>query len=133
VTSTSTELPNSLRWAFWLLVVEAVVASLVAGLLAYQGLAGDAADQGNAFALAGFAAVIAAALVGLALLLARRKPRARAPAIVLQLLAVMIGLALFTSGGGLVGLPIAVLGVTVASLLLAPGTNAALGVGRPRV
>jgi hypothetical protein len=124
-------LTGPLRWAVWLLFVEAVGGGLVGLLLLYQGIAGEAADQGNAFALAGFVAVVAAILAGLGLALARRKPRARAPAIVLQLLSVMIGLALLTSGGGLVGIPIAVLGVVVATLLLTPSTHTALGVRSP--
>jgi hypothetical protein len=131
VTSTSTGLPDPLRWAVWLLIVEAVAGGLVGIVLLYQGIAGDAADRGNAFALAGFVGVIAAALAGLAFALARRKPRARAPAIVLQLLAVMIGIALLTSGAALVGLPIGLLGVVVATFLLTPSTHAALGVRSP--
>jgi drug/metabolite transporter (DMT)-like permease len=115
----------------WLLIVEAVAAGLVGVLLVYQGIAGEAADRGNAFALAGFAAVLAAALAGLGLALSRRKPRARAPAIVLQLLSVMIGLALATSGLGLAGLPVAVIGVTTATFLLTPSTHEALGVRSP--
>jgi hypothetical protein len=130
VTSTSTQLPGPLRWAVWLLVVEAIAAGLVAVFLVYQGLADEAANLGDAVAVAGFAAVIGAALAGLAFALSRRKPRARAPAIVLQLLAVMFAYALLTSGVGWLGLPIGVLGIAVATLLLAPSTTVGLSGGR---
>jgi hypothetical protein len=124
------ELPRSLRWAVWLLLVEAVGAGLVAAFLAYQGFADEAANLGDALAVAGFALALGAVLAGLALALSRRKPRARAPAIVLQLLAVMFALSLLTSGGGWLGLPIGLLGGVVATLLLAPGTTGALTGGR---
>jgi hypothetical protein len=125
-----TELPTPLLWAVRLLVVEAVGAGLVAVFLVYQGIADEANNLGDALAVAGFAGVIGAALAGLALALARRKPRARAPAIVLQLLSVMFAYALLTSGVGWLGLPIGLLGVVVATLLLAPATTGALTGGR---
>jgi hypothetical protein len=125
-----TELPTPLLWAVRLLVVEAVGAGLVTVFLVYQGIADEATNLGDAVAVAGFAAVIAAALAGLALALAARKPRARAPAIVLQLLAVMFAYALLTSGVGWLGAPIGLLGIVVATLLLAPGTTGALTGGR---
>jgi hypothetical protein len=123
-------LPAPLRWAVWLLVVEAIGAGLAAVFTAYQGFADEAANLGDALAVAGFALVLGAVLAGLALALSRRKPRARAPAIVLQLLAVMFALAVLTSGVGWLGLPIGVLGIAVATLLLAPTTTEALTAGR---
>jgi hypothetical protein len=131
VTSTSeAHLPGALRWAVWLLVLEAVGAGLVAVFLAYQGFADEAANPGDALAVAGFAFVVGAALAGLALALSRRKPRARAPAIVLQLLAVMFALTLLGSDVGWLGLLIGLLGIGVATLLLAPPTTGALTGGR---
>ena len=126
VTSTSTSLPAPLHWAVRLLAVEAVAAGLAAALLVYQGIAGDASSPGDAFAVAGFAGVAAAAIAGLAAALARRKPRARAPAIVLQLMAVMFAVVLLTSGVVWLGVPVGVLGIAVTTLLLAPSTNTAL-------
>lgn len=124
---TVTTLPGPLRAAVWLLAVEAAATLAVAGLLVYQGIAGQPADVGAAFSLAGFTAVGSAALVGLAVALAHRKPRARAPAIVLQLIAVMLAWVLVTGGEPAFGIPIAVVGVAVATLLLAPSTGTALG------
>lgn len=129
--STSVDLPRPLRWAVWLLVGEAVVAGLVAVFLAYEGFAGAASNLGDALAVAGFLLVVGAVLAGLALALARRKPRARAPAIVLQLLAVMSAVGTFNTGGAVwLGLLLGVLGVATATLLLAPGTTGALTGGR---
>lgn len=93
-----TALPGPLRTAVWLLAAEAVATAGLAGLLGYQAVAGTPADVGAALSLAGFTAMVAAGLVGLAVALARRKARARAPAIVLQLLAVMLAIVLVTGG-----------------------------------
>jgi len=125
-----TDLPSPLRWAVWLLVVEGIGAGLAAVFLAYQGFADEAANLADALAVAGFAVVVGAVLGGLAVALARRKPRARAPAIVLQLLAVMFAYALVTGGAGWLGLPVGLLGIGVATLLLTPGTTGALTGGR---
>jgi peptidoglycan/LPS O-acetylase OafA/YrhL len=122
-----TALPGPLRVAVWLLAAEAVAAAALAVLLAYQGTTGAPADSGAAWSLAGFTAVAGAGLAGLAVALGRRKARARAPAIVLQLLAVMLAVVLATGGAAGIGVPIAVLGVAVVTLLLAPSTTATLG------
>ncbi|MPZ29017.1 MAG: hypothetical protein GEV12_22115 [Micromonosporaceae bacterium] len=121
-----TELPGPLRGAVWLLGTEALAAAAVAGLLVYQAVTGEPADVGAALSLAGFTVVIGAALAGLAVALTRRSARARAPAIVLQLLAVMLAVVLITGGAAGFGAPVAVLGVAVATLLLAPSTTEAL-------
>lgn len=125
VTSTSV-VPPPLRWAVRLLVLEAVIAGGIAIFLGYQGIAHEAASLTDALALTGFVVVIGAALAGLAAALHRRKPRARAPAIVLQLLAVMT--AVVISGAGLfwLAVPVALLGVVTASLLVTPSSSAAL-------
>jgi hypothetical protein len=123
---TSTALPSPLRWAAWLLIAEAVAAGLAAAFLVYQGVADESANLGDALAVAGFAAVAAVALAGLAAALRRRKARARAPAIVLQLLVVMLAYVLLTQGVVWLGVPLGLVGVAIATLLLAPATTAAL-------
>lgn len=129
--SSSAEPPAVLRWAVGLLVVEAVAAGLVAVFLVYQGIVDERANLSDALAVAGFAMVVAAVLAGLALALSRRKPRARAPAIVLQLLAVMFALSTLTAGGsGWIAVPAGALGIAVATLLLTPATTGALTGGR---
>lgn len=123
---TLTDLPGPLRWAVWLLAGEATIAAALMVFLGYQGLVTEQTGLADVLALAGFVALIAAALAGLAAALARRKARARAPAIVLQLLAVMLAYALATSGLVWLGVPCALLGILVATLLLAPSSNGAL-------
>jgi peptidoglycan/LPS O-acetylase OafA/YrhL len=125
VTSTSV-VPPPLRWAVRLLVLEAVIAGGLAIFLVYQAIAHDAASVTDAFALTGFVLLIGVALAGLSSALNRRKPRARAPAIVLQLLAVMTAVVIAGAGLIWVAVPAAALGVVTASLLLAPSTGSAL-------
>lgn len=120
-------LPGPLRWATRLLFTEAAVTAALALLLLYQALTGEPVDRSWAVALAGITALAAAGLCGLAVALRRRAPRALAPAIVLQLIAVMVGIVQITSGVPWQGLPPALVGVTVATLLFAPSTATALG------
>lgn len=123
---TSTRLPAPLRWAVVLILAEVVGAALVAGLLGYQGVTVAPPARGDTLAVAGFVLVYAAALAGLAAALHRRKARARAPAIVLQLLLVMLAIVTVTNGGSWSGVPVALVGVVVTTLLLTPASSAAL-------
>lgn len=122
-----TAIPGPLRWATWFLFGEAAVTAAIALILLYQALTGEPVDRSWAFALAGFTGLAAAGLCGLAVALRRRAPRALAPAIVLQLIAVMVGIVQIASGVPWQGLPPVLLGITVATLLLAPSTARALG------
>lgn len=126
-------LPAVLRWAVRLLWCEAVLAGLLAAVVGYRGVTAGSTGLTEALASAGFVALIAAILAGLAAALARRKPRARAPAIVLQLLTVMVGYVLLTGDVWPVGLVLGGLGVGVATLLLAPATSGALDPGGRQV
>lgn len=118
--------PASLRWAIRLLAVEATAVGVIALVLGYRGIVAEPTSVGDAMAVAGFVAVVAAALAGLSVALARRKPRARAPAIVLQLMTVMFAYVLLTSGLPAAGVPLGLLGLTIGTLLLAPTTGEAL-------
>jgi hypothetical protein len=126
VNAADSPLPAPLRWAVRLLVLESVAVAAVALLLAYEGLTAEAGDPVDALAVVAFALLMAAALAGLALGLARRKPRARAPAIVLQLLTVVVAYYLTAAGLLWLSLPVAALALLVITLLLAPTTSAAL-------
>lgn len=126
VTAAAGPLPAPLRWAVRLLVAEAVVGASVTGLLVYEGVTAEVASLADALAFAGFTALIAAALAGLAFALSRRQPRARAPAIVLQLFGVVVAYFLVTAGLGWFSLPVAAAALSVITLLLAPATSAAL-------
>ncbi len=126
VTPADTALPAPLRWAVRLILVESVVVAGVALLLIYEGLTAETADPMDALAVVVFVAMMAAALGGLAFALARRKPRARAPALVLQLLGVVVAYFLITAGLPGWSVPVAVVALTVITLLLTPSTSAAL-------
>jgi hypothetical protein len=121
--------PAALQWAIRLLGLEAVAAAGLAVLLGYQAVVAETASRADAFAVTGFVLLLAVALAGLAVALARRKPRARAPAIVLQLLAVMSGVLVLTNGLAWWPLVLIAVGVVVSTLLFAPATAAALGEG----
>jgi hypothetical protein len=119
-------LPGALRWAARLLAAEALT---VAGLVIYLGFetaTAGAADLTDAVALIGFAILLAAAAAGLAVALARRKPRARAPAIVLQLLGVVVAYYLATTTVAWLAAPVVAVALLVITLLLVPSTTAAL-------
>lgn len=126
VSSPSIAVPALLRWAVRLLWLEVAVVAAVVLFLLYQDLVGNPTRLADALAVTAFVALTGAALAGLAVALSRRKARARAPAIVLQLIAVMTGYLLITNGHPWLGVPVGVLGVVVTSLLVAPATSAAM-------
>jgi hypothetical protein len=119
-------LPRPLRWAARLLVGEAVVVAIVVAVLAYRWLRVAGAEPVGTGGVIGYAAVMVAALAGVAAALARRKPRARAPAIVLQLLGVVVAYYFATAGLLWVSLLVAAVALLVITLLLMPATTAAL-------
>src|SRR5690606_39489385 len=86
----STELPRPLRWAVWLLILEAVVTAVVALVLGYLAIAAEPDDLTRAMAVAWYVALLSAGLAGAAAGLHRRKPRALAPAVALKQLSVML-------------------------------------------
>jgi len=111
-------------------VLESAAAGALAAFLVYQALVHEASNVVDALALTGFVVLVGVALAGVAAALAREKARARAPAIVLQLLAVMT--AVVIAGAAIwLAVPLAALGILVTTLLLAPATSGALtGSGR---
>jgi hypothetical protein len=129
VTTDSTTVPGSLRWAVWLLRGEAVALGLLAAFLIYEDLTGTANDLASALFVTGFAVAGAAALWALAVALYRRRAGARAPAIVLQLMLLPVGYYMIQGGLGWLGVPLFALGLLVCGLLVSPPTTRALGVG----
>jgi hypothetical protein len=121
--------PATLRWAIWLLLGEAVALGLLTLYLLYEDLTADATDLALALLITAFAALGTVALVLLARALGNRRPGARAPAIVLQLMLLPVGY--YMIGGGLawLGVPLMALGIAVCVLLVSPPTTRALGVG----
>ena len=124
--TTTGPLPRPLRWAARLLAAEAVVVAVVVAVLAYLWLGEAGADPTGTVGVIVYAAVMVAALAGVAAALARCKPRARAPAIVLQLLGVVVAYYLATSGLLWVSFLVAAVALLVITLLLVPATTAAL-------
>jgi hypothetical protein len=120
--------PAPLRWAARLLRGEAVALGLVAAYLLWQDLTGTATDLLSAVLVTGFAVGGAAVLWLLGAALARRRPAARAPAIVLQLMLLPIGYYMVQGGLGWLGVPLVALGLGVVGLLVSTPTNRALGV-----
>jgi hypothetical protein len=125
----SDDRPATLRWAIWLLLGEAVALGLLTVYLLYEDLTATANDLTSALLITAFAAFGTVVLVLLARALANRRPGARAPAIVLQLMLLPVGY--YMIGGGLawLGVPLMALGIVVCVLLVSPPTTRALGVG----
>ncbi len=93
---------GSFRWAVRVLYAEAVATGFVTLALIWLALAADNVSASSAIATVAFAALCAAILAGLATALARRKSLARGPAIVVQMLLVLIGYYMI-AGGRVVG------------------------------
>lgn len=129
MTTDSDALPGPLRWAVWLLVGEALGVALIAAFLVYEDLTATATNLLVAVFVTGFAALVAIAFFALARALARRRPGARGPAIVLQLMLLPIGFFMVQGGLGWVGIPLIALGLLVCTLLVSPPTTKALGLG----
>ena len=119
--------PATLRWAVRLLSAEAAALAVVTAYLIYQDLTATATSLTVAIALTVFAALGALAVAALARALARRSAGARGPAIVVQLMLLVISYYMVQAGLLWLGVPLILLGLAVAGLLLAPATTRALG------
>ncbi|MFY1675405.1 hypothetical protein ACN27G_36650 [Plantactinospora sp. WMMB334] len=119
--------PGPLRWAVWLLRAEGVGLALLTLLLLYELFTATATDLLSAILVTAFAAGGAAALWLIGTALGRRRPAARAPAIVLQLMLLPIGYFMIQGGLAWLGGPLIVLGLLVVGLLISTSTNRALG------
>lgn len=119
--------PAALRWAIWLLILEAIGIGLVGAFLVYEDLTADATDTGAALAVTAFVFVSAAALALLGRALWQRRGGARGPAVALQLFLLPIGYYMIQGGLTWLGVPVILLGVLGCGLLVAPATTRALG------
>jgi hypothetical protein len=120
------EVPAPLKWAARLLVAEAVAVVVTVAGLAFQWLREAPADPLGTVGVILYAAIMAAALAGVGLALLRRKPRARAPAVVLQLVGVVVAYYLVMEGLLVLSLAVAALALLVITLLMLPSTTEAL-------
>jgi hypothetical protein len=124
-----TALPTTLRWAVWLLLAEAFALGAVAAFLAYQDITGIATNLAVALGVTGFAVAAVAALVAVARALSRRRPGARGPAIVLQLMLVATAYYMLQAGLLWLGVPIIAVALLICGLVVSPPTTRALGLG----
>ena len=120
--------PGTLRGAVVLLFVEALALVAVAVVVLVESAVSTAEDLTGALLQAVLAVVGALVLAGCARALARLRPGARTPALVLQLLALPVAYSLWFQGDGhpQYGAPIAVLALVTIYLLFAPPSRQAL-------
>jgi hypothetical protein len=123
-------LPNTLRGAVGLLVLQAAGLLVLVGLVGYVLSREDpAAPYSRAFLPFALLALAWAALLAvLGWQLARRRAWARSPALALELLFLPLGYYLIQGGAGVVGIPMIILALACAGLLIAPASRAALGI-----
>jgi hypothetical protein len=120
-----------LRVAVWLLFAQTAVLVLLSLVLWYYAVFRNPANPSASYGVAGYVLVMTVLLGLVGTALARRKRWARAPAIVFQLLQVMLGMTLVTSGQAVLGAPLLLPAIAGATLLFAPSTAAALKAGAP--
>jgi hypothetical protein len=121
--------PASLLLAVSLLRAEAVALAVVTAYLIYQDLTGEATSLGVAIALTCFAALGAAGIALVARALARRSVAARGPAVVVQLMLLVVSYYMLQADLLVVAVPLIALALTTGAALLAPATTKALGLG----
>jgi hypothetical protein len=117
----------TLKWAVWLLLIQATGLAFVTATLVYLNLTAEKTSLAMALSTTVYVALMTAAFAFLGASLSRRKRWARGPAIVVELLQVPIGYTMSTNGLPAVGVPVLVLGLLSAGLLLAPATRQELG------
>lgn len=124
--------PATLVWAVRLLLAEAVALAGLTAYLVVKDVTADAADRVAAIALTVFAGLGAAAVAALSRALARRSAPARGPAIVVQLMLMVISYYMLQAGLWWLGVPLLVLGLSVIALIVLPPTTRALGLDARR-
>jgi hypothetical protein len=120
--------PGTLRWAIWLLILQAFGVAVETGLVVYAAFTETARSLGTALSTIAVALGLTILLALLAWQLLRRRSWARGAAIVLQLIMVLTGYTLISSGLPWLGVPVMAVAATGAALLLAPSSREALGI-----
>ena len=121
--------PTTLRLAVGLILVEAAAVAVVTAYLLWQDLTGRATVMSVAIGVTLFAGIGVVVLAAVGRALARRRSGARGPAVVLQLMVIVIGYDM--TQGGLVwpGVALIALGLLTGGLVVSPPTTRALGLG----
>jgi hypothetical protein len=109
------------RRAAVLLAVEGTVLVVIGIVDAVATAVGSPTDRGLSYTVAGFAIGTGAVLLGFARSIARRHGWARSPAVVLQLLAMPVGVGLLQGGVWYAGVPVLLLGAATLWQLIACG------------
>jgi hypothetical protein len=121
------EPPRALRIAAILVLIEAGALTVAALALLIKTATGHPAGVGRALGVAGFALTGAIVLALCARGLLRLRPSARAPIMIIELLALPVTFSLgFQAGRAQIGVPILVVALGVLGLLLSPQARAAL-------
>jgi peptidoglycan/LPS O-acetylase OafA/YrhL len=120
--------PGTLRWAVRLLSVQAIGVAVVTCFVIYAAFTQTAKSTSTAVSTVAVPLGLTALLGLLAWQLHRRRSWARGAAIVLELLVVLSGYTLVTSGLPWAGIPVIAVALTGAVLLLAPSSREALGI-----
>ena len=120
--------PASLAWAVRLLVLEAAGLAALTVYLVVRLLTAEDVIVGIAASLIVMAALGAAAVAAVARALGRRRPGARGPAILVQLLVIASGGFFLQTGPLWTGLLLMALGLLVGLLVVLPASTRALGV-----
>ncbi len=121
--------PSTLRWAVRLILLEAAALAAVTVTLLVLDLTAQATDLSVAIGVTVFAAVAVVVLVAVGRSLAGRRPGARGPAVVCQLMFMVLGYYMIQGGLSWLGIPLMLLGLGVGVLLVSPPTTRALGLG----
>jgi hypothetical protein len=120
--------PGTLRWAIRLLLLQALGVAVVTCLVLYAAFTQKAQTLATGLSTVAVPLGLAVLLGLLAWQLNRRRSWARGAAIVLQLLIVLSGATLVTSGLAWAGVPVILVALVGAVLLLAPSSREALGI-----
>ncbi len=123
-----TAAPATLVWAVRLLLLQAAGLAALTIWLVVRLLTADEVLVGVAVSLIVMVALGAAAVVVVARPLGRRRPAARGPAILVQLLVIASGGFLLQTGPGWLGLILMALGLLIGLLIILPSSTRALGV-----
>lgn len=121
--------PSTLRWAARLLWTEAAGLAVLTAYLVVQDVTAAATDLAVGVGLTVAAALSAIALVALARGLARRAAGVRGPAVVVQLMLLVLGYHALQGGTWWLGGTLLGLGLATGGLIIAPPTTRALGLG----
>ena len=123
------ETPATLVWAVRLILAEAAALALLTAYLIFQDFTAEPHDLVVALALTVFAALGTVGVAAVGRALGRRSGAARGPAIVVQLMLMVLAYYMLQAGLLWLGVPLLCLALAVGLLVVAPPTTRPLGLG----